>query len=167
MNNISRYSFFVLVVVFSLLLSACTIKIDRQADGSLSLETVMTQEQIANEINLAIGDTITKDLTVELKNGYIQLTGSRMRSSGQGSDILSARLDIKAAGGKLSVVVSQATLNDRPLEKAVVDQWNERIARQLERAAFRNPNASAQNVTITPKQVTFLYRIETMKSKGK
>lgn len=167
MVKISRYFQLIGLVALGLLLSACSIRLDRQPDGSLRMETSMTQEQISTEIRLAISDPTVNDLKVELRNGYIQVTGSRQRPSGSSSDNLTFRMDIKASGGKLSVVVSQAMLNGSPMDKEIIEQWNERIARQLERSAFRNPNASAQSVGITPEAISFVYRIETIKSKSK
>jgi len=147
-------------------LSACTIQVDRQDDGSLRVESQMSEASIQEEIALALGETQVKELTVDLRQGYMQVTGVRELPVGGHTDTLRFDLILGVADGHLTVTISEATFNDNPIAEERVAAWNERIARNLERRGQNHPNSTLQSVSVTPAALTMVWRVETRYSRG-
>ena len=156
----------VLLGVLALTVSACSVDIERNSDGSLTVESSMTEESLQDVLEAAIADPLMRDFTADLHNGYVLVTSERERVMGDEIDTLTFRLDLGVSEGHLTATVSDAQLNDQPLEEERVEVWNERIATKLERSGRRNPNSTLQTVTISEDAVTMTWRIETAHSRG-
>ena len=162
----TRYTLLGLLLLAVLAVSACTINIERNADGSLRAETHMSQESVQQEIDLAIADPLIQELEADLHDGYIRVSAVRKRLSGDETDELTFRLTLGVEDGHLSATISDAKLNDVPIGEDRVALWNERIARNLEKGGQRNPNSALQSVTVEEDAVTMVWRIETKHSRG-
>lgn len=154
------------LLVAAVALSACTIQVDREDDGSLRAESRIPEKSIGKEIALALRDTQVKELTVDLRQGYMQVTGVRELPVGGHTDTLRFNLALGVVDGHLTATISDATLNDNPIPEERVAEWNERIARNLERRAGNHPNSTLQSVSVTPDAVTMVWRIETKYSRS-
>ncbi len=156
----------VLLGILALTVSACSINIERNDDGSLTVESSMTEESLQDVLEDAIADPLMRDFTAALHDGYVLVTSERERVMGDEVDTLTFRLDLGVSKGHLTATVSDAQLNDQPLEEERVAVWNERIAAKLERSGRRNPNSTLQAVTISEDAFTMTWRIETARSRG-
>jgi hypothetical protein len=156
----------VLLGMLALMASACSVDIERNDDGSLTVESSMTEESLQDVLEDAIADPLTRNFTADLHNGYVLVTSERERVMSDEVDTLTFRLDLGVSEGHLTATVSDAQLNDQPLEEERVEIWNERIAAKLERSGRRNPNSTLQSVTISDDAVTMTWRIETARSRG-
>lgn len=156
----------VLLATASLAISACSIAVDRNPDGSLRLEVNLPESTIQEEITAALNDPLITDLQVDLRQGYIFVTADRKRVLGDETDLLSFRLDLGTHDGHLTAVISDAKINDEPVNDAYVEVWNQRLAQRLEEAAKRNPDSSLQSVSVGDDALNFIWRIETPRSKG-
>jgi hypothetical protein len=154
------------LLVAVLAMSACTIHIDRNDDGSLRAESLLPKETLQREIDLAIADPKVQELTADLHDGYISVAGVRERDGGDGTDELTFRLTLGVADGHLAATISDAKLNDIAIAQERVDQWNERIAKNLEKAGNKSPNSTLQSAEVTATEVTMAWRIETKRSRG-
>jgi hypothetical protein len=154
------------LILAGLMLSACTIGINRNPDGSLRVDVNLPQATIQNEIDQGLNDPLIQDLTADLREGYIFVTADRKRVQSNVVDQLTFRLDLGAKEGNLTAVVSDMQVNGRPTDTAYVSVWNERLANRLENAGRRNPDATLQSVTVTSDAVEFVWRIETARSRG-
>ncbi len=159
---------FILIILAALtapLLSACQANITRNPDGSLRVETTMTEAALQTEIQVAIADTQFENLTVDLQPGYMLVSGVRQRLYSDQTDTLTFRLDLGAQDGLLTAVVSDAKINGEPVDVARVALWNERIANRLTRFGNNHPRSTLQSVTVTSDAVTMVWRVETGRSK--
>ena len=154
------------LLVAVLMISACTIHIDRNDDGSLRAESQLPEETLQREIGLAIADPLVQELTADMHDGYVSVTGVRKRAGSDETDKLTFRLTLGVADGHLTAAISDAVLNDIPIAQERVEAWNERIAENLERGGQKNPNSTLQSVSVTPDTVTMVWRIETRLSRG-
>ena len=154
------------LIVLALFLSACTIGVDRNPDGSLRLEVDLPEATIQDEIEAGLSDPLIQDLQADLRDGYIVVTADRKRVLSDQVDQMSFRLDLGAQNGQLTAAISQAEINGEPVDPAFVSVWNERLAIRLEKAGRRNPDATLQSVTISGDALTFVWRIETERSRG-
>lgn len=145
----------VLLVALVFSISACRANISRNSDGSLSVETTVSQQELQEAINASIADPLVKDLTVSLQQGYILVTGQRQRlNDASKTDTLNFRLDLGASNGQLTATVSNATLDGKPIEQSRVDHWNQTIASRIVILGKKTPNASIKSVSVTPEAVT-------------
>ena len=156
----------VLLGVLALTVSACSVDIERNDDGSLTVESSMTEESLQDVLEDAIADPLMHDFTADLHDGYILVSAERERVMSDEIDTLTFRLDLDVSDGHLTATVSNAQLNDQPLEEERVAVWNERIVAKLERSGRRNPNSTLQTVTISEDAFMMTWRVETARSRG-
>ena len=166
MNKRQWMAMMVLLTTANLVLGACSIAVDRNPDGSLRLEVNLPESTIQEEIAMALDDPLITDLQADLRHGYIYVTAERKRVVGDETDMLTFRLDLSTKEGRLTAVISDAKINNEPVNEAYIDIWNERVAKRLENAGKRNPDSSLQSVTISDDSLDFIWRIETPRSKG-
>lgn len=150
----------VLLIVFLFAISACRANISRNDNGSLTVETTITQLELQNAISAAIADPLIKNITVALQSGYISVSGERQRlNDASKSDILTFRLDLSVNNGELTSSISNAQLDGKPLEQNRVDNWNQTIANRISKLGQKNPNSTLQSITITPNLVTMTWNV--------
>jgi len=151
-------SIFLIILVF--LLSACRANISRNEDGSLNVETTISQQELQEAITAAIADPLIKEITVSLQAGYALVSGTRERLSDPGkTDTLSFRLDPGVSDGQLTASISNAELDGNPIEQNRVDNWNQTIANRIANVGQRNPNATSESVSITTSAVTMTWNV--------
>ena len=146
-----------LVLVIGLL-SACSIDVERNADGSLNVASVMTEESVQTELQAALSGSV-QDLTADLHNGYLTVTGER-----EGNTV-SFRLELSVSEGDLTATISDLQINDRATRDEVAERWNEAIANRLERVASRRANSTLTGIAITENDIAFTWRVETPRSR--
>lgn len=166
MKRFNRTALILTIVLTAMLASACSLDISRNPDGSLRVETVMTEEALQSEISLALSDPLIKELSVDLQDGAIMVDGSRKRVDSDIEDHIQFRLDLGVADGHLTAVISQAEIDGYPMDAERVEVWNERIATRLEQQASKRPNSSLQSVEVSDLKMTMVSRIETARSRG-
>lgn len=154
------------LLMATMALSACSIEITRNEDGSLRLEGDMDEHELESELALAIKDPLVQNLDVDVRDDAIFASGQRRHPDNSGVDTLAFRLDLGVRDGSLTATISEATVNGESIEAWRVESWNERLASRLERAAGRRPNSTLQSVSLEDDAVTMAWRIETPRSRG-
>ena len=152
--------------VLALVAAACSVEVERNADGSLQIATAITEASIETEIRAAIADPLVRDFQVDLKDGYVLVSAQRDEVLGDETVTVSFRLDLSVSDGHLGAVISDAEVDDEPVPSKIVDVWNERLATQLERAGKRNPDNTLERVTVTDGEVQMEWRVETAQSRS-
>jgi hypothetical protein len=151
----------VLLIVLALFTGACKANISRNDDGSVTLETSISAQELQEVINSSIADPLVKELTVSLQNGYASVIGKRQRlNDASKTDTLSFRLDLSASNGKLIASVSEAQIDNTPIDQARVDNWNQTITSRLSNFGGANENTTLQSVSITPQIVTLIWNVK-------
>ena len=157
-QNIKKLS--VLAIILMLTLSACKANVSRNNDGSLSVETSVTQAQLQEIISSSIADPLIKSLTVTLQQGYVSVIGERERlNNASKTDSMSFRLDLGVSNGELTASISDAQIDGVSIEQNRVDHWNKTIANRIANIGSRNENAQLQSVSITPEQVLMTWTV--------
>jgi hypothetical protein len=156
----------VAVAAFALVAGACSIDVERNADGSLEIETVLTEESVKNEIAKGVDDPQVNFLTLDMKTGYALVAMERDRDSGIGVDAISFRVDLRVEDGHLAADVTEAVWNDFPIPQELVDIWNEEIAADLEAEGKKDPDSTLVAVNLSEDALTMQWHVETDQSKG-
>jgi hypothetical protein len=159
MNNTTQ-KLSILFVIILLFVSACRANISRNDDGSLTVETTISQQELQTAITAAIADPLIKELTVSLQSGYVLVTGQRERlNDASKTDKLTFRLGLGVSNGQLAATISNAQLDGVPVEQNRVDHWNQTIANRLVILGKKNPNSSIQSVSVTPDAVSIIWKV--------
>ena len=159
MYSVSKKLTLIFLFILSLT-SACKANISRNDNGSLNVETSITQQELQDLITASIADPLIKELTVSLQSGYVLVSGTRERLNDPGkTDTLSFRLDIGASNGQLTTSISNAQLDGVPLEQNRVDHWNQTIANRLSMINEKNSKSTLNSVSITSQAVTMNWTV--------
>ena len=156
----------VAVAAFALVAGACSIDVERNDDGSLQIESVLTEESVGNELAKGIDDPQVNYLTVDMKEGYALVDMERTRDSGIGVDNISFRVDLFVIDGHLGVNITEAVWNDFPIPQELVDIWNEEMAVELEAEAKKDPDSTLVAVNLSETALTMEWHYETEESKS-
>jgi hypothetical protein len=165
MKKIGSVGMMLALAVIGLVISACSIQVDRNADGTLAVEAVLPEASVQQEIEAGLNDPLIVALHAELHDGYVQVSGERARPLDGGNDEFAFELRLSAQEGHLACVLSAVTIDGRAVDKELVAAWNERLANRLARAGQRSPNASLQSVSISEHALTFVWHVETPRSR--
>lgn len=163
---VNRIIMLVAVAAFALVAGACSIDVARNDDGSLQIDTVLTEESLANELAKGIDDPNVEHMAVDMKNGYALVDIEAKRDSGVGVDTISFRVDVFVDDGHLGVNVTEAVWNDVPIPQELTDIWNEELAAELEADAKEDPDSTLIAVEISEDALTMEFRVETDESKS-
>ncbi|MFN8413728.1 MAG: hypothetical protein U0Z26_15200 [Anaerolineales bacterium] len=156
--NQSLKRFSVVLLSIALLTSACKANISRN-NGSLNVETTITQQELQEVISSSIADPLVQELTVTLQTGYISVIGTRQRlNDASKTDTISFRIDLSVSNGQLIASVSNAQIDKQPIDQARVDNWNQTIANRIANFGKGQRNATLQSVSITPQAVTMTWQ---------
>ena len=157
MNKISKLSLLFLVVLLS---AACTRNIVRNDDGSIAVETKITQQELQQVITSSISDPLVKNVTVSLQTGYVLVSGEHQRlNDASKTDSLTFRLDLSASNGQLTAKVTDAKIDGVSIEQSRVDNWNQTIANRISNFSKKTGKATLQTVSVTPASVTMTWNV--------
>jgi hypothetical protein len=154
MKKLSLLFFIVLLAA-----TACTRNVARNGDGSLTVTTSITQQELQDAITSSIADPLIKNVTVSLQSGYVLVSGERQRlNDSSKTDSLSFRLDLSVNNGQLVASVTDAKVDNIAIEQNRVDNWNQTIANRLSNLGKKNANATLQSVSVTSESITMTWK---------
>ena len=157
MNKTSR-TISILLVALALLTSACKANVSRNDDGSLAVETTISQQELQEVISSSIADPLVTNVTVSLQQGYVSVSADHQRlNDASKTDMLSFRLDLSMNNGQLIASVTDAQIDGVALEQNRVDNWNQTIANRLSNFGTRSEKTTLQSVSITPEIITMTW----------
>jgi len=156
----------VAVAAFALLAGACSIDVERNDDGSLQIETVLTEESLATELAKGMDDPNVESMTVDMKDGYALVEMEALSEWGDGLDEVSFKVEMFVVDGHLGVNVTEAVWNDIEIPQELTDIWNEELAKELEEGAKEDPDSTLVAVELTENDLTMEFRLETDESKS-
>ena len=144
----------------ALLVTACTKNIVRNDDGSFTVETTISQQELQEVITSSIADPLVKNVTVSLQSGYVLVSGERQRlNDASKTDSLTFRLDLSVSNGQLNAAISNAQIDGVSIEQNRVDNWNQTIANRLSNFGKKSEKATLQAISITPELVTMTWKV--------
>jgi hypothetical protein len=123
------------------------------------MEITLDEAAMQTRIQQSIRDPLVREFVVELRQGFIEVSGTRENPQTGNLDTLSYRLDLGAADGHMTAVFSNVVINGFPLQPDWLAPWNENIANNLANAGQNNPNALFEQVVITENDVQLVWRL--------
>ena len=153
------------LAAFGLIAGACQLDVERNADGSLQIEALISEADIATEIALGM-EAEEGTVTVDLKNGYALVAAEGPSEDNPLTETFSFRLELYVDGDHLGAEISDAGWNDIEVPEAFIEMWNEELAKELEAGAKEDPDSTLTAVEITEDTLRFEFRVETDQSRG-
>lgn len=120
-----------------------------------------TESSLAAELER---DPLNENVVVDVQEGYVLVEVDRLDAAGS-ANAVAFRVDVGVADGHLDVAVSKATFDEFPISEPMVEHWNRDLARALERASSRHPDATLVSVAVGGDERAFEWRIETPESR--
>lgn len=159
MNKVSKLFLFLVLVLFAV--TACNRDIVRNDDGSLTVETTMSQQELQEVISGSIADPLVTNVTVSLQAGYVLVSAEHQRLNDVGkTDVLSFRLDLSVSGGQLVAAISNAQIDGITIEQNRVDNWNQTIANRLSNFGGKGENSILESINITTEAMTMTWNVQ-------
>lgn len=150
------------LAVLAIAASACTIDVERNTDGSLQINSLMTAEALETEFER---DPKNEDVSVEIRDGFMLVDASGTERNGD-EFAVNFRVDVGLAGDTLAVDISDAFYNGWEIPSDIVEQWDDAIAAELTKAARNDPDATLVSVVADNGQIEMEWRVETRESRG-
>lgn len=153
------------LAAFGLIAGACQLDVERNTDGSLQIEAIISEADIATEIALGM-EAGEGTVTVDLKDGYALVSAEGPTDDHPLTETFSFRMELYVDGDHLGAEISDAEWNGYPVPDEFVEIWNEELAKELEAGAKEDPDSTLVDVSITEDQLRFEFRVETEQSKS-
>ena len=145
----------------ALVVSACSLDIERNTDGSLQIVGEVTAESMANEFER---DPKNDSVDVSIDDGVMWLDVEGTDENGD--YVANLRVELGASDGALTVDITEAFYNGWTVPDEIRDMYNKAIARAITKAVAENPDATLESLTADDGKIVTEWRIETEDSKG-
>ena len=136
--------------------SACSIDIERNADGSLKIDSVLTAESFAAELER---DPLNNDTEISIQDGVMTMTVDGVEETGE-EYIATLLVDLGVRDGRLFVDITEADYNGYDVPQWIVDAYNEAIERAIRVGAEDDPNTTLVSLVADNDQIVTEWRVE-------
>ncbi len=154
-----RYTLLLSLAVLMAVSLACAVSVDRNPDGSLSLETTLTETLIEETIVNSINDPAVQNVDVTLNDGYVTVTGERQREGSDAVDTYSFQFTLSVVDSQLQATITEGQVNGLPVSGDQLSEFNDRISDGLSQAGEQMENASLQSVSVEPDGIKMKWRL--------
>jgi hypothetical protein len=155
------------LIIFSFMmvvLSACAgISIERNADGSTSLNIGFTESEVNSFVQSALANNPNvplRNTSVDLQNGLMVISGQYDRPNNGGTSNGTITLTMTVANGALQAQATNINVDGLTLDPTALQQFNNQLAQALGGNALQNNSgATLQSVTISADRLTIRIRL--------
>lgn len=148
------------MAALAVLVSACSIDVEANPDGSLTVQSVLLESDMQEAIGYTIDDPEVERLDIEFFDGYATVDGRGVDSRTGDVNEVSFEVRLSVVDGHLGADISNGIWNGFEMPRWIVEAWNEAIARQLEAEGRKDPNSTLTSVTLTDDALTMEWRVE-------
>lgn len=159
-----RMSLIAAVVGLGLLSAACTIDVEPNPDGSLTVESQIDEEKLSDAI--AANAKPDESLDVEFHDGFIAIDGTGPDPDTGRLNVVSFEATLSVEDGHLAADLYEAYWNGEPMPNWIVEFWNNALSRALERAGDKDPDNTLLSVDVSESSITLVWRVETDASRS-
>jgi hypothetical protein len=149
------------VVAFALLASACSVDIERNADGSLQLAGEVTAESMATEFERDPKNDAV-DVTIDDGVMWLDIEGT----DENGEYVANLRVELGVEDGAPAVDITEAFYNGWTVPDEIRDEFNQAIEKEIRKAVKQNPDAQLLLLTADDGRIVTEWRIETKDSRN-
>ncbi len=136
--------------------SACSIDIERNTDGALRVDSVLTAESFATELER---DPLNNDTDISISDGVMTMTIDGVEETGE-EYVATLVVELGARNGRLVVDITDADYNGYEVPQLIVDAYNKAIERAIRVGAQDDPNTTLVSLTADNDQIVTEWRVE-------
>ncbi|MCB1246129.1 MAG: hypothetical protein KDB69_02560 [Acidimicrobiia bacterium] len=153
------------LVGLALVATACSIDVEANPDGSLTITSTVDERRLQAAIDSSIEDPAVERLEIEFHDGYLSFDGSGPdEDTGRINDVtFDARLSVE--DGHLAVDLDNGTWNGEPMPLWLQEILDAELAIAIQTEAQKNPDSTLTSVEVADGQAVFVWRLETEASK--
>lgn len=144
------------LVALAVFASACSIDIERNADGSLKVDSVLTADSFEAELER---DPLNNDTEISIQNGVMTMTVDGLEETGE-EYVATLIVDLGVRNGRLLVDITEADYNGYEVPGWIVDAYNEAIERAIRVGAEDDPNTTLVSLVADNDQILTEWRVE-------
>jgi len=148
------------MAALALLLSACSVNIERNQDGSLQVDGEITAESLAAEFER---DPENNSVDVRVDDGVLWLDVEGVDENGD--YVANLRVELAVADGTVVVDITEAFYNGWTVPDEIRDEFNKEIAKEIKKAVNQNPDATLLSLVADDGKITTEWRVDTKDSK--
>ncbi|MFW2339197.1 MAG: hypothetical protein ACN4GK_04035 [Acidimicrobiia bacterium] len=148
------------IAALALLLSACSVNIERNQDGSLQVDGEITAESLAAEFER---DPDNNSVDVSIDDGVLWLDVEGVDENGD--YVANLRVELTVTDGTLAVDITEAFYNGWTVPEEIRDEFNKEIAKEIKKAVNQNPDATLLSLVADDGRITTEWRVDTKDSK--
>ena len=148
------------LAALALLLSACSVNIERNDDGSLQIDGVITAESLATEFER---DPQNDSVEVSIDDGVMLVDIDGVDENGQ--FVANLRVELSVVDGGLVVDITEAFYNGWTVPDEIRDEFNKEIAREIKKAVNQNKDATLLSLIADDGRIVTEFHVETKDSK--
>ena len=149
-----------MVAALALVLSACSVNIERNEDGSLQIDGEITAESLATEFER---DPENDMVEVAIEDGVMLLDVEGVDENGK--YVANLRAELSVDDGVLLVDITEAFYNGWTVPQEIRDEFNKEIAKEIKKAVSQNPDATLLSLVADNGKIVTEWRVETKDSK--
>ena len=149
-----------MVAALALVLSACSVNIERNEDGSLQIDGEITAESLATEFQR---DPENDSVEVAIEDGVMLLDVEGVDENGE--YVANLRAELSVDDGVLVVDITEAFYNGWTVPEEIRDEFNKEIAKEIKKAVNQNPDATLLSLVADNGKIVTGWRVETKDSK--
>ena len=150
-----------ILAALALFTSACSIDIERNADGSLQIDGQVTADSLAAEFER---DPKNNSVDVAINDGVLWIDVEGVDENGE--YVANLRVELRADDGVLVVDITEAFYNGWTVPEGIRTAFNDANAREIRKAVADNPDATLVSLVADDGKIVTEWRIETEDSKG-
>ncbi len=150
-----------ILAALALVTSACSIDIERNADGSLQIDGQVTADSLAAEFER---DPENNAVDVAINDGVMWIDVEGVDENGE--YVANLRVELRADDGVLVVDITEAFYNGWTVPEGIRTAFNDAIAKEIRKAVAENPDATLVSLVADDGKIVTEWRIETEDSKG-
>lgn len=148
------------LAALALMLSACSVNIERNEDGSLQIDGEITAESLATEFER---DPQNNAVDVSIEDGVMFLHVDGVDENGE--YVANLRVELSVDDGNLMVDITEAFYNGWTVPDEIRDEFNKEIAKEIKNAVNQNPDATLLSLVADDGKILTQWRVETKESK--
>ena len=161
-----RKSLIALIAGLGLLSAACAVDIEANADGSLTVQSFVTEVDFQDALDKIVHDPNVEDLQVDFRDGGVSVFLEGRDEHDGSLNTISFEATLSVVDGHLGAEIFDAAWNGEPIPQRIVDKWNDSLARELEREGRKDPDSTLMRVDVSEDDIAMEWRVETDASRG-
>lgn len=157
----NRFKLLLVVAVLTAAMLACSLfNIDRNSDGTFTMETTLPLQMIQSMLENSAEFTEIVNLQLDPRDGYIFISAASVQYQGITVRNVSFHLELGVQNGDLTARITNVSVSDNLFDESFFESVNQIIADRISEAAQDNDQAELLSADVTQEGVKMVWKID-------